>query len=620
MTSFSTQRQQVLDLAGKVSEHARAHGHREAAGEIADAAAALADQRLTVAVVGEFKRGKSSLLNALLDEPDLFPVDTSIATNLVTTVEHADEESITVVAGEGEPEVRSIERDRIRDFVTEQGNPGNEENAQIVTIALPNPKLADGLRLVDTPGVGGLNKAHTAITYGFVTSADVVLFVLDALTPLSTEELEFLERIRDRTDQILFVITKIDKVDSAEAIVDNTREKVAAVLDRPEDEITIVPVSSFAKLESLKSGDEEDLEVSNFGELESELWGLLRKRGGALMLLRPLGAMARGLDLLIEPIDAELRAYRADSDQDAERAGREYEDARARLDELQAGEASWRRALERRLAEVRIDMSEAYDEAAAGVNDGLDTALHDEAMLESPEQIASMLERELALVATDLDRALRTALDDVTSSVAKNTGVELNPAAPDVDIAAEASRPDIDEVKMPGVRGQTVLQAATSLSTGATAGVTVISIVGGVLGVAFAPVVIAGAALFGGVQLARKTMKEHESKSHEHMRNELRKQLRPHVQDALRKVDSRLKRALTRADQAIADDFDARLAQERRRLTDSIEAVKAARERTAAEAEQRAAELQGPLAELKALRDEVTAHADAAVAVTAPVG
>ena len=40
---------------------------------------------VTLVVLGEFSRGKSSLLNALLAEPDLFPVDSYVSTRVLTS-------------------------------------------------------------------------------------------------------------------------------------------------------------------------------------------------------------------------------------------------------------------------------------------------------------------------------------------------------------------------------------------------------------------------------------------------------------------------------------------------------------------------------------------------------
>ena len=74
------------------------------------------------------------------------------------------------------------------------------------------------------------NTEHTEVTYQFVTSANVVLFVLDVLTPLSASELDFLKTISEHCEALVFAVTKKDKVADYQVIVDNTRRKLSEVL------------------------------------------------------------------------------------------------------------------------------------------------------------------------------------------------------------------------------------------------------------------------------------------------------------------------------------------------------------------------------------------------------
>ena len=96
-----------------------------------------------------------SLVGALVEDPALFPVHVDIATSLITSVEYAAEEQITVFLGGKESSVpQPISRGQIAEFVTEQGNPGNMRSARLLRIQTPNEWLKDGLVLLDTPGAG----------------------------------------------------------------------------------------------------------------------------------------------------------------------------------------------------------------------------------------------------------------------------------------------------------------------------------------------------------------------------------------------------------------------------------------------------------------------------------
>src|SRR5689334_11505762 len=120
MSATPDRKQQVLQLYKAAVEAARAAQNAEVEQRLIAAGKQLAAGKLFAVVCGEFKRGKSSLINALLGEPGLFPVDVDIATSLVTTIAYRAEERITVAIGErGKEEKRPLSRGEIADYVTE---------------------------------------------------------------------------------------------------------------------------------------------------------------------------------------------------------------------------------------------------------------------------------------------------------------------------------------------------------------------------------------------------------------------------------------------------------------------------------------------------------------------
>ncbi len=168
----------------------------------ADAAAevdATRRERLTrpvAVVVGETKRGKSSLVNALLGVPGLSPVGPAVTTTAYLTIRHGPQ--------------------RAR---TEQ--PGRTE------VTDPAP-LLQYLTLVDTPGVGGLDPAHAEIAAEAAAHATVLLFVADASAPLSRPELDFLARAARRVNTVVFALTKIDAYPGWRTIAEDNRALLQA--------------------------------------------------------------------------------------------------------------------------------------------------------------------------------------------------------------------------------------------------------------------------------------------------------------------------------------------------------------------------------------------------------
>ncbi len=193
-------------------------------------------KELIVVVCGEMRRGKSSLLSALLEEKDIFPIDINTCTNVVTIVRYGAVEKYEAILekqnkGEISYEHVIIKRSEISQFVTEYGNESNAKRVNCLNIQLPNEKLKEGFVFVDTPGIGSLNFEHAQITYGFLPNADVLLFVSDLLNPLTDSELKFLNKAHDFCKNIIFPLTKSDLKNERDAssTIESNLEKISLV-------------------------------------------------------------------------------------------------------------------------------------------------------------------------------------------------------------------------------------------------------------------------------------------------------------------------------------------------------------------------------------------------------
>jgi hypothetical protein len=190
-------------------------GERRQAGlvaELRDARAALAGRRFNVAVMGQFKRGKSTLINALLDR-DLLPADVAPITSAITIVEHGQRERAWVHFSDGGETEAGL--DEVHLFVSEEENPGNRKGVRVARIALPSPLLATGIRLIDTPGVGSVFAANSEVTRAFVSRIDVGVVVLGSDPPISGDELALVKATAPTVGHLCFVLNKSDRVREA---------------------------------------------------------------------------------------------------------------------------------------------------------------------------------------------------------------------------------------------------------------------------------------------------------------------------------------------------------------------------------------------------------------------
>ncbi|WP_431726911.1 dynamin family protein [Verrucosispora sp. TAA-831] len=405
----------------------------------------VAAGRYHVVVCGEFRQGKSSLLNALVERIGLFPVDLDVTTATVTALHWAETEQAVVHFAEDPdepsavPAPLSVRPDEIGGFVTEQANPDNTRRVSLVEIGLPLERLRSGLVLVDTPGIGSLNPAHTAATRAFLPQADALIFVSSAVEPLGTPELEFLTHALARCPTVLVAITCIDKVVDPQPVVAAARSRIAAVAGRPEDELRVVAVSALRKTTALADEDPELLAESGFPALDRELWGALASTCGARQVVRAADAVTTLLDDAIAPLATELTAL---VDDNLDELGTQIETARAEADKLRAETQGWRRSLrgdmELAARGVRDQLGVDFDQIAEQFRRSLGT---DEAVSD-PNALARRVSTRIVDAGQRAQRELRLAAEHLADRYAQRLSVVVD-LPQGADLVAEAGVHDV---------------------------------------------------------------------------------------------------------------------------------------------------------------------------------
>jgi ribosome biogenesis GTPase A len=242
----------------------------------------LRENRFNLVVLGAFKRGKSTLINALLGKAVL-PTSIVPLTSVVTILSYGERLDVEVFFSNGDR--REVSAEELVDYITEKGNPRNKKGVEEVRITYPSPYLRDGVRIVDTPGVGSVYEHNTEVALNFLPQVDAGVFVVTVDPPLSAAEHEFLKDIREYVHKLFFVLNKIDYV--AEAEREEALEFTAQVLqaDLAADRLKIFPMSAKTALQGKQNGSSDALEASLLPAFEKHLTEFLYEEKGRVLLI-----------------------------------------------------------------------------------------------------------------------------------------------------------------------------------------------------------------------------------------------------------------------------------------------------------------------------------------------
>ncbi len=257
-------------------------GAPDVAAEADAVARRVAEGRFYVACVGQFKRGKSTLLNALVGRA-LLPVGVVPVTSVPTVLRFGEKPGARIRFREGT--WRDIDVDLLPAYVAEENNSENRLGVEAVEVFVPNALLSKGLCLVDTPGIGSILDGNTAATRAFVPHVDAAIVVLGADPPISREEMDLVDEIAARVESLHFVLNKADRLpprESAEA----ARFAEAALEKRLGTRAA--PLLLVSATETLDRGPTRDWE-----KLERSLSLMARESGADLVKAAERRAAAR---------------------------------------------------------------------------------------------------------------------------------------------------------------------------------------------------------------------------------------------------------------------------------------------------------------------------------------
>ena len=231
----------------RLADLAQELGSEPVAEEARDLAARVSEGRFYVACVGQFKRGKSTLLNALVGHA-VVPTGFIPVTAVPTVIRFGDRLHARVRMKDGT--WHDIAMFDLKEYVTEELNPENKKGVEGAEVFVPSALLASGMCFVDTPGLGSVFTGNTATTQAFIPHIDAALVVVGADPPIAGEELVLVEAVGKQVQDLILVINKADRTSDAEraAAVKFTREILEKRLHRPIGDV--FEISAIERMEN----------------------------------------------------------------------------------------------------------------------------------------------------------------------------------------------------------------------------------------------------------------------------------------------------------------------------------------------------------------------------------
>lgn len=303
LISFQEAKGSILERAAELEAVARKLEKEEMAQSVSAVVRKLDEERFYLAVLGNFKRGKSTFINALLGSP-ILPTGVVPLTSVVTKLSYDVDDRAVVTYEDGGK--RTIELDALEDYITERGNPGNQKSIAEVDVLVNSPLLQRGVILVDTPGIGSTYISNTRATYDFLSKLDAAIIVIGSDPPISEVELDFVREVKPNVEGLFFVQNKMDRANAKDWNEALLFSKTVLEKDLKMD-IKLYPLSSLNALEAKSRNDKEKLLESGLPVLEADLERFIMVEKGQLLLRSASRKLQRIVSDLRTSVDMEQR-------------------------------------------------------------------------------------------------------------------------------------------------------------------------------------------------------------------------------------------------------------------------------------------------------------------------
>jgi GTPase Era involved in 16S rRNA processing len=566
------------------------------------AKARLGEANVRVLVVGEYKKGKSSLVNGILGVA-VAPVDDDIATSVPTVVRFGEEARAAVTRepanGDAPGPAEDVPIKELASYVSEAGNPANERGIRMVEVWLPRKILQGGLVLVDTPGVGGLGSAHTAATLATLPTADAVIFVTDASQELTAPEVDFLRFAKRACPNLVSVLTKTDLYPEWNRILELDQQHLAS----SGLEGRLLPISSVLRQVALKTESKDINTESGYPDVVAYIRDEVIGRSEENAKRSVLNDAIRAIEQIEQPLAAERQALADPARTDELKA--KLEVAKEDADRLRSQAARWQTTLSDGFgdlnAEVDHDLRYRMRETTRVAEDAIEQSDPGETW----EEFRTWLNQRVTFEVVQNFSLIAERARELAELIAEHFEDDVDAAAPPFELEAPTATieglatPDLD------TKSQKVVSLGFTAIRQAYSNVSMFSMFGNMAHIALGmtnPVTLVIGLLSGGKAI--KDVKERELTGR---RQQAKAAVRKYVDDVNFHVGKDFRDTIRHLQRELRTTFSSRAEEVQRSCAASLAAVQQAAQQDQADRQTRFQQVDAELKKLTTVKQRIAA-------------
>ncbi|HEY6797587.1 MAG TPA: dynamin family protein [Kineosporiaceae bacterium] len=586
----------VVDLGLQASH---AYGREDLAQRLQPVRRSLDDPGIHVVVAGEFKKGKSSLVNALVGAA-VCPVDDDTATAVPTYIRYGEQVQAYLLYPEDPVRREPVAVDEIRRHVTQENSPSAAYVSGLagVEVRLPRTMLASGLVIVDTPGVGGLGSAHAAASLAAISMADAVVFVTDASQELTAAEVDFLRQARDLCSTVVCALSKTDFFPAWRQIRDLDTAHLRRVA-----EIPVIPVSSTLRARAVRVNDAALNHESGFPALV-EFVSQRVAGGGVVRVATSAAAEVVAVARQIESqFQAELAAL-SDPETSAKVVA-QLTATKERAELLRVAAAKWQQTLGDGIADLTVNVDHDLRARIRQVIAEADKAIEEADPADTWPQVEAWLKSRMAQEMLTNYTLLRRRAGELSELVAEHfrdaSGVVLaelgiyNPST----VLGQATVDTELELERQGMVTQ-----AWSMMRQSYGGILMFTVLPAML---LHITVAAPVAIGIGLVMGRKGLVDEKKRHLQMRRGQAKNAVRKYCDEVTFAIGKDSRDTVRRVQRQLRDFYATRAEELNRSNAEALKAAQEVAQKTEVERQKRVRDLQAELARLKELRERAAA-------------